>query len=523
MNYGLYKLAEVEEVSTFNQDTKILVVNTEEPNNTLVVQKTSPDILKSSYIDYTSGYNTWKSSHSDQTSIDYVKTLHLESTSSPILGFITESSYYTIFTVAGTQSNPTYSIERFANDGSSYDFEKYSSTNKVLNFNSTYSNSSLNTVIDSGLQTTGELFIGTDANKKSARISKDLTVKGDTQIDGSVTANSLDIHSDADIGGILSANLVQSNLGITTNGLLRAKNNISVMNGDYISYLYRDKVVFQRSSFQPVTLGYDDGNLKVFSGSNSDIAVKGISTPNNGSDNFSASKGYVDSKDNELRNLINSTQYSPLYSTLGSITIGEGSIDPSNNVENRTMYTVDDYIPIPGITSINQVMFIHAFYIINREGQLGRVLAIYDGFTGSISCTPEEIDGSIYLHLVASVYKSTIPSGYVFKRFCVKYAIPAEVSNIQELYQISDPPFFYSDAINDFDDTATYAVGDYCRYDDGTYERLYQCHTAITTAGDWTGITNWTLVTPRYNLDTAINYLDNKGFVLDSNGYLSLG
>ncbi len=39
-----------------------------------------------------------------------------------------------------------------------------------------------------------------------------------------------------------------------------------------------------------------------------------------------------------------------------------------------------------------------------------------------------------------------------------------------------------------FSTTATYAVGDYCIYQNV----LYKCHTAVATAGAWTGTTNWT-------------------------------
>ena len=42
--------------------------------------------------------------------------------------------------------------------------------------------------------------------------------------------------------------------------------------------------------------------------------------------------------------------------------------------------------------------------------------------------------------------------------------------------------------VSPFSTTATYAVGDYVN-NEGT---LYRCHTAVTTAGSWTGVTNWT-------------------------------
>lgn len=41
-----------------------------------------------------------------------------------------------------------------------------------------------------------------------------------------------------------------------------------------------------------------------------------------------------------------------------------------------------------------------------------------------------------------------------------------------------------------FDDTATYVVGEFCMYDDGTSVDLYQCKSAISTAGAWDA-TKW--------------------------------
>ena len=55
--------------------------------------------------------------------------------------------------------------------------------------------------------------------------------------------------------------------------------------------------------------------------------------------------------------------------------------------------------------------------------------------------------------------------------------------------QITDVPF--GSTANDFSASATYAKGDYCKYS-GKY---YRCHTAVASAGAWTGDTNWTLVT----------------------------
>lgn len=66
-----------------------------------------------------------------------------------------------------------------------------------------------------------------------------------------------------------------------------------------------------------------------------------------------------------------------------------------------------------------------------------------------------------------------------------------------------------------FDSTATYAVGAYCTYE-GT---LYKCTTAVTTAGAWTGSTNWTtdiLTDP----DATFDLTDGVLRVYDANGNL---
>ena len=38
-----------------------------------------------------------------------------------------------------------------------------------------------------------------------------------------------------------------------------------------------------------------------------------------------------------------------------------------------------------------------------------------------------------------------------------------------------------------FSTSSTYAVGDIVRYED----KIYKCHTAVASAGAWTGNTNW--------------------------------
>ena len=56
-----------------------------------------------------------------------------------------------------------------------------------------------------------------------------------------------------------------------------------------------------------------------------------------------------------------------------------------------------------------------------------------------------------------------------------------------------------------FDNTLTYAVGDLVLYEN----ELYRCTTAVTTAGDWTGSTNWTA-------DSVSSELGNKANTTDA-------
>ena len=42
-----------------------------------------------------------------------------------------------------------------------------------------------------------------------------------------------------------------------------------------------------------------------------------------------------------------------------------------------------------------------------------------------------------------------------------------------------------------YSESSTYAVGAYVLYEN----KLYRCTTAVSTAGAWTGVSNWTLVT----------------------------
>ena len=97
-------------------------------------------------------------------------------------------------------------------------------------------------------------------------------------------------------------------------------------------------------------------------------------------------------------------------------------------------------------------------------------------------------------------------------------------------FEVGGQTLLYEDKqlANEFSTSKTYAVGDYVLYDgDGL---LYKCHTAITTAGAWTGDTNWTHVVmgdETDDLKSAVSNIDNAIYVtpfvssnlsLDSNG-----
>ena len=73
-----------------------------------------------------------------------------------------------------------------------------------------------------------------------------------------------------------------------------------------------------------------------------------------------------------------------------------------------------------------------------------------------------------------------------------------------------------------FSSSATYDVGNYVTYEGG----LYVCSTAVTTAGDWTGATNWTaanMTSPDATLDVTsagrLRLVDTDGTILWQQGY----
>lgn len=55
----------------------------------------------------------------------------------------------------------------------------------------------------------------------------------------------------------------------------------------------------------------------------------------------------------------------------------------------------------------------------------------------------------------------------------------------------------------EFSSSATYALGDYCIYDN----LLYVCIVPISTAGSWTGNTNWLQVLLADEIASGVSYL----------------
>lgn len=71
--------------------------------------------------------------------------------------------------------------------------------------------------------------------------------------------------------------------------------------------------------------------------------------------------------------------------------------------------------------------------------------------------------------------------------------------------------------ISDYDNTATYEIGDYCRYNN----QIYKCNTTISTAEDWT-VAHWTETSIVEEIDNCADFINNllKRTVLydDANG-----
>lgn len=65
--------------------------------------------------------------------------------------------------------------------------------------------------------------------------------------------------------------------------------------------------------------------------------------------------------------------------------------------------------------------------------------------------------------------------------------------------------------ISDYDNTATYEIGDYCRYNN----QIYKCNTTISTAENWT-IAHWTStsieneINIKENINNKITTIDNE-------------
>lgn len=75
--------------------------------------------------------------------------------------------------------------------------------------------------------------------------------------------------------------------------------------------------------------------------------------------------------------------------------------------------------------------------------------------------------------------------------------------------QVADIQQLKDNFAGEFSPTSTYAIGSFCLYGG----QLYKCTTAVSTAGPWTGNSNWTAVTAGTELEalaTAIDTVDGK-------------
>ena len=79
---------------------------------------------------------------------------------------------------------------------------------------------------------------------------------------------------------------------------------------------------------------------------------------------------------------------------------------------------------------------------------------------------------------------------------------------------------FNENLVNEFSAENTYELGDVVRYQD----KIYKCHTAVTTAGEWTGGDNWTeknienlLLDQALYDGVSFDFQSNAGFTISAN------
>lgn len=148
------------------------------------------------------------------------------------------------------------------------------------------------------------------------------------------------------------------------------------------------------------------------------------------------------------------------------------------------------------VTNTNQNVYIsnnkvysNALETVNLSDSQALTNKTYEGYTLGDACEAT----------ISTTLDSTTPNGNLPTNNAVRSYVSGEVGYLQTMIDTMVGTLLAPA----FDATATYAVKDFCTYDDGTGTLLYRCHTAVTTVGDWTGNTNWIATT----VIEAIKYL----------------
>lgn len=118
-----------------------------------------------------------------------------------------------------------------------------------------------------------------------------------------------------------------------------------------------------------------------------------------------------------------------------------------------------------------------------------------------------------------AIYKATFRVSSIdsYMQLYTKLVYKETIGNQILLSDCTDFDFFYSDSLSinasTFSKSSTYEINDLTLYD-GV---LYQCNAAVSSAGDWTGSTNWEEVEIFSQLDT---YQENQAVIYKNNVYI---
>ena len=530
MDFEFFKLANVEENSVVTEDTYSLVVNGND------VQKTKNNLIRSKfYKDFTDEYEEWASQQQATQRKDietFVKTL-ITTDGVPYKGYIESTVGGTaLFEVAGDNTNSKQHLEVFYESVVSGEVVK---NLKVCDFyNSTTISNNIYYIIDGQLRhsdVSNLLLVNGIVNRGDLENTGSVHVDNNLHVDGHIDSDSsVDVH------------------GTSTNTVSINGNKISLYNNNTgINLLHNN-----------------DECLTVEGTSNNPIEIKNVSDPT--LSNSVANKNYVDNKANDLINdyvgrinsVINRTQSSSVccikrpyffYDTDPQVEayrfIGDSNIIP--NIISTQEDTIV-YIAITGQGIANNVEFLYAYYTLSNDEDVRYYNA---------DVTYNRSNLNEYFIRVTIPNKDIQDNPYISNIYIVYLQSITDIE-LPELVALRNP-YDSNQTISSYSTRTQYTEGNYCYYPNSTSGSLYICLSA--TSGTWDS-TKWLAVMARDSIDKALqdrlrvdgslamtgslnmggtnkiinvadptsgtdavnkNYVDNKGFTLDSHGMLSFG